>query len=76
MIIYTHLEDYISDLYQSLSIKNPNQLEINCIANKLRMRIYYGESSFRFGNNVIIKQSTQQQEWQCFGHEVAHFLRK
>lgn len=75
MIVYTYTEDYISDLYQSLSINNPYDLDIDYIAEKLRVRVYYGDFSFKYDNNIIIKKSTKQREWQKFGHEIAHFLR-
>lgn len=75
MIVYTHIEDYINDLYQSLAINDPYQLDIDYISEKLRVRVYYGESSFKYDNNIIIKKSSKQREWQKFGHEIAHFLR-
>lgn len=75
MINYTHLEDYINGLYEHLSITEPYQLEVDHIARKLRLKVFYGNSSLRFNNNIVIKKSTQQEEWQSFGHELCHLLR-
>lgn len=73
--IYTHIEDYINELYKALSIDKPEQLEINNIATKLGINVYYSKASFRVGNNLVIQRSTKEREWQLFGHEVCHFLR-
>lgn len=75
MITYTYIEDFINDLYQSLSINEPSQLDIDYIAKKLDLRVYYGKRDFKFGKNIVIKKSTKQREWQKFGHEIAHILR-
>lgn len=44
------------------------------IANKLRLQIHYNEYGYRTGNAIIIEKSTPQKEWQCFAHELGHFL--
>lgn len=75
MIIYTHLEDYVNNLYKSLSISDPYQLDIDLIAKKLRLDVFYGNASFRLNDNIMIKKTTRQKEWQSFGHELCHFLR-
>ncbi len=75
MIAYTHVEDYVNELYESLSIKEPYQLDIDHIAKKLRLQVHYGDFSFKFDNKIVIRKSTKQREWQSFGHEICHFLR-
>lgn len=72
---YSHLEEYILDLYKSISINKPEDLNINNIAKKLYLNLRYGSMSFRFGNHLVIKKATSQQEWQDFGHEICHYLR-
>ncbi|HLS10432.1 ImmA/IrrE family metallo-endopeptidase [Lentibacillus sp.] len=62
------------NLYRYLNISHPNQLDINKIANKLNLTIHYGSTSFRIDNELVIKRSTKQKEWQLFGHEVGHYL--
>lgn len=75
IFIYTHLESYIRDLYKMLSINDPRQLDIEKIASMLNINVYYGTSNYRVGNNVILKKSTKQREWQMFAHELCHCLR-
>src|SRR5690625_632058 len=75
MTNYTHLEDYINDLYGLFAIADPHQLEVDHIARKLRLEVFYGSASLRFNNDIVIKESTKQREWQSFGHELCHFLR-
>lgn len=71
---YTHLEDYIYDLYKSLSITEPNQLIKEDIAEKLKLDISYQRSGFRFNGNITLIKSTKQKEWQMFAHELCHKL--
>src|SRR5690625_3933447 len=75
MIIYTHLEDYINNLYGYLAITDPQQLEVDRIAKELSLEVFYGSASLRFNNDIVIKESTKQREWQLFGHELCHYLR-
>lgn len=72
---YSHLEDYIINLYEYLSINEPNQLNCADIAHKLGINLLYSNYSLRYDNYIVIKQSTNQKEWQDFGHEVGHYLR-
>jgi len=74
-LFYSHLEDYINNLYKTLAINNPRQLDVAFLAKKLDLQVYYGSMSLLFGNNIVIKRSTKQQEWQEFGHEIGHYLR-
>lgn len=57
-----------------MSISQPEQIDIDHIAEKLKVNIYYADVSFRFRNNIFIQKSTKQREWQLFGHEIAHYL--
>lgn len=72
--MYTHLEDYIAELYGNMSISHPDQLNISSLSKRLRVNIYYSSASFRIGNNIVIKRSNKRREWQEFGHEVCHYL--
>ncbi|MFA1820600.1 ImmA/IrrE family metallo-endopeptidase [Virgibacillus oceani] len=73
--MYTHLEDYIYDLYEFMKINEPVQLSINNVAKKLKVKVVYRKKNFRFYNEIILNQGTKQQEWQSFGHEIGHYLR-
>lgn len=73
--MYTHLEDFIQELYRKMSISRPSQLSIAKIAKRLNINVYFSDFSYRSDNNIIIKRSTRQKEWQLFGHEVCHYLK-
>ena len=69
------MEDFINQLYINLHVNNPNQLEIAYLAKRLNLNIYYGRTGLRLDNNIVIRRSNKQREWQLFGHEVGHYLR-
>ncbi|MFZ4452050.1 ImmA/IrrE family metallo-endopeptidase [Salibacterium aidingense] len=77
MSVYTHLEDFIYDLYhQHIKIYHPKNLDMHEIAYRLNIPIEYSHNINLFYRGVaIIKPSTPQQEWQNFGHELCHILR-
>lgn len=69
------MEDYINELCKKISIKRPEQLGISHVSKKLKLNVYYGKGSLRYGNNIFIVKSTKQKQWQKFAHEVGHYLR-
>lgn len=69
------MEDFINQLYINLHVNNPNQLEIAYLAKRLNLNIYYGRTGLILDNNIVIRISNKQREWQLFGHEVGHYLR-
>lgn len=73
--MHTRTEELIHKLYRSWSITHPDQLKIKNISVKMKLTIYYGDISFRYGPYIIIRKSTKEQEWQLFGHEVGHYLK-
>lgn len=73
--MYTHLEDYICDLFKMLEITDPKDLTIETLSNKLGLIVVYGKKAYRLDNEINIEQSTDQKEWQQFAHEVGHDLR-
>lgn len=73
--VYSHLEDYINQLYKFLSIDQPEQLNIPTVAAKLGLEVRYGNVNFCIGKHIMLQKSTKQKEWQMFGHEVCHYLR-
>ncbi|WP_249871575.1 ImmA/IrrE family metallo-endopeptidase [Oceanobacillus saliphilus] len=72
---YTHVEEYVHDLYKGMHIREPHQLEIPRIANKLEINIQYASVNMRIMDVIFLKRSSKQREWQAFGHEVCHYLR-
>lgn len=73
--MYTHIEDYIIELYNNMAISHPEQIEMEKIALNLGIKLHYGTSTYLFGDNIIIQYETRQRQWQLFGHEVCHYLR-
>mgnify|MGYP001267555795 CR=1 FL=1 len=71
----SHLEDYINCLFKHLSITEPHHLTIDNIAHKLGITVDYGNVAFRYSDVIVLKRTTNQREWQQFGHEVCHYLR-
>lgn len=78
--IYSHLEDYIQDLYKRVRITNPHQLNKYVIGDRLNIGVYpvRGNSeSLYFANRHYIyidRDLTSRQRWQDFGHELCHVL--
>ncbi|MHC8517044.1 ImmA/IrrE family metallo-endopeptidase [Sporosarcina sp. ITBMC105] len=79
--VYSHLEDYIIDLYKEIGISRPSQLNIALIAKRLNIIIYpigwTSEAIYVNGRQYIYlnKHLTTEQRWQDFAHELGHILR-
>ena len=74
LVVNTHLEDYIYHLYKKMEINNPEKIDMHLIAEKLNIRIVYGSTVFCYRNYIMLKHSCARQQWQSFGHELAHVL--
>lgn len=74
MQYYSHLEDYINQLYTYLSIYTPEQLNVADIAQKLGVKLLYSDFSLQYDNYIVLKRTSKQREWQEFGHEIGHYL--
>lgn len=67
--VYTHLEDYIKDLYLSIGVTSPEQLDPKNIASLLGINlIYLPCDSTNIGNVIffrlqIIKRRTMARVW-------------
>jgi len=70
-----NIERYIINLYKSIQISHPEQLEVKSIANKLGITVKHGSMSFSFNDIVFLEKTTEQLAWQMFGHELCHVLR-
>ncbi|MDW0113820.1 ImmA/IrrE family metallo-endopeptidase [Sporosarcina saromensis] len=79
--IYSHLEDYIVELYKRIGISRPNQLRLEVIAKRLDITVYsFGwpsEALYSNGRQYIYlnRYLTPEQKWQEFAHELCHALR-
>ncbi|MFJ7933668.1 ImmA/IrrE family metallo-endopeptidase [Sporosarcina sp. NPDC096371] len=78
---YSHLEDYVKNLYTSIGINNPEQLNKNSIAVRLGITLYAfngtSEGVYSNGRQYIFlnRNLTRRGQWQEFGHELCHILR-
>lgn len=73
--MYTHLEDYIYNLFKLAGINEPKDLTIENVSNKLDLTVTYKKKAFRFDNEINIQRSNKMQEWLDFAHEICHYLR-
>lgn len=74
--VYTHLEDYIRDLYTSIGITKPSQLDPRIIGSKLGFTVIYLPIDSVSYDNIIIIDSrlSKQEQWQEFCHELGHVI--
>lgn len=72
--VYTHLEDYIYNLYTSIGITNPKQLDPRIIAPLLGITLIYLPYDSTNTGSVIFLDSrlSKEEQWQEFGHESCH----
>lgn len=73
---YTHSEDYITQLLRRIDIHHPRQLNIETIAPRLGLEVHQfpHEPLYIAGNVFLDARSTQERQWQDFGHELCHAL--
>lgn len=72
--MYTHLEDYVNNLYKTIGIADPYELNMFMIAKRLGVEIIYSKATFRFGSIIALSYGSRQQHWQRFGHELSHYV--
>ncbi|TCS80343.1 ImmA/IrrE family metallo-endopeptidase [Tepidibacillus fermentans] len=78
----TPLENWIKEFYQQLGITEPYQLDLNDIAAKLNIWLYFEEMSSRaferkgMASIIIDRRLSPAEQWEDFGHEMAHILRQ
>ncbi|WP_339260873.1 ImmA/IrrE family metallo-endopeptidase [Lysinibacillus sp. FSL K6-3209] len=72
--VYTHLEDYIRDLYTSIGVTNPEHLDMKVIASRLGFTLFLSPyDSTNIGNVIFIdSRLSKEEQWQEFGHELGH----
>ncbi|MBS4172076.1 ImmA/IrrE family metallo-endopeptidase [Bacillus sp. FJAT-49736] len=81
MYTFTHLEDFIKNLYSQLSIVYPHEINIMEIARKLNIKLeYWDETSqvtYYKGKFLICinEELSPQEQWQDFAHELGHVFR-
>ncbi|EGQ21126.1 MULTISPECIES: ImmA/IrrE family metallo-endopeptidase [Sporosarcina] len=77
----SHLEDYIQQKYEELSINLPSQLNKYVIGSRLNIGVYltsHESEAFYWDKRYYIfinRRLNSRQRWQEFGHELCHILR-
>lgn len=79
VITMNYLEDNIKHLYSTLKLEKPEHLNIEDIANKLHIRLFWwDDSSLALIHNerpcIFLQRSILNTEWEDFCHELAHIL--
>ncbi|OZU88677.1 terminase [Virgibacillus indicus] len=72
---FTYIEEYIFNLYKLLSIDSWDQLSVEQIAKELGVEVNYSNFSMSYNETIFLTKSTEEREWQQFGHEMCHYLR-
>lgn len=80
MYTYTHLEDFIRQVYQKLNVQEPQQLNLRTISDSLNIGIH----SFRENSQVLLFEGkyyifldarlTDPKQFEELGHELGHVL--
>ncbi|AUS87768.1 ImmA/IrrE family metallo-endopeptidase [Lysinibacillus capsici] len=74
--VYTHLEDYIKDLFTSINVTSPKQLDPRIIGPKLGFKVIYLPFDSVSYDNIIYIDSrlSKREQWQEFCHELGHVI--
>lgn len=73
---YTHLEDFIFNLYSNIGVFHPRQLNPELISSRLGLTIGYLPMNSLHEENIIVLDSrlSETKQWQDFGHELCHVI--
>lgn len=76
MNTYNNLEEYVLKLLNRIDIYHPYQLNIENIYQRIGFSIHYipFDAMFVDGNLFLDNRKSSAEQWQDFGHEVAHAL--
>jgi len=77
----SHLEDWIENLYRSINITTPLQINFERIAEMLGIRVYFKpipSCAFKYNDVYTIildSRKTRREQWDDFAHELCHLYR-
>lgn len=80
MYTYTHLEDFIQNIYLKLNIQEPHQVDMYTISKSLNIGIHKikdnSQALWFEGRHYIFLDSrlTSPEQFEEFGHELGHVL--
>jgi Zn-dependent peptidase ImmA (M78 family) len=74
----TLLEDWIEELFSTLDIYYPKQLDLLELAARLGIYVHFQKFGSRIYNGEIIldERLTDHEQWQEFAHELCHLYRQ
>lgn len=69
-------EDYVNRMYQSIGIHQPHQLDLEEIAARNGLEVFYLPTEpMNIGKAIVLDdRATDKKSWQDFGHELCHAL--
>lgn len=76
----SQIEDYIEELYYSLSIFTPEQIDMKLISEKFDIWIHFAPFGSRaicrddLSSIIIDNRIPSYRQWEDFGHELCHIL--
>ncbi len=77
---YMHIEDYVLSFYLKMNVRKPQHLCFQKVTEELGIKVFYwpeaSQALFTGDKGFILldENSTEQQQWQDFCHELAHVL--
>ncbi|TWT04640.1 ImmA/IrrE family metallo-endopeptidase [Planomicrobium sp. CPCC 101079] len=71
---YNHLEEYIRQLLNNISIFHPHQLNIETVSSRLGLTVHYipHDAMYVDGNIFLDIRQSDSKQWEDFGHELCH----
>ncbi|MFJ7916132.1 MULTISPECIES: ImmA/IrrE family metallo-endopeptidase [unclassified Lysinibacillus] len=74
--VYTHLEDYIRELYTEIGVTKPKHLDPRIIAPRLGFIVIYLPCDSVSYDNIIYIDSRlpEEKQWEEFCHELGHVI--
>lgn len=69
-----NLEEYVKKLLYRIDIYHPHQLNIDNLYARLDIDVHYIDQDpmFVFGKIFLDSRTSEQRQWQDFGHELCH----
>lgn len=73
---YNLSEEYVNNLYHTIDIQQPRQLDIEEIAARIGLTVEYHPIGAMNAGDLIVLDSrvTPEEQWEDFGHELCHAL--
>lgn len=67
---------FIQDFFHHIGVDTLEKLDRDFIASALGVTLEYASVSFIWGNHIILRSSTLEEEWELFGCAVGQWIKK